>query len=55
MFTKELLIRGEVDAIDLVVRDVAVNPLDIGSQLIEDLAGRGGCRVQLFSAEPPDS
>jgi hypothetical protein len=31
----ELLVRSEVNAVDLVVRHVAVDPLDVGSELIE--------------------
>jgi hypothetical protein len=51
----ELLVCGEVYAVDLVVRDEALDPLDVGSELIEDDSGRRRRFVQLVSAERPDS
>ena len=33
MLANDILVRRPIDAVDLVVRDVAVHPLDFGSQL----------------------
>src|SRR5262249_24030549 len=55
VLANELLVRGEVDAVDLVSRHVDLDPLDVGAELLE-----GGTRphrpsMQLVSRERPDS
>jgi hypothetical protein len=51
----ELLVRGEVNAVDLVVRHVAMDPLDVGSELIEGDAGprRPACSSSRLSDPIP--
>ena len=36
MFADDVLVGGAIDAIDFVVGDVAVNPLDLGAEVAED-------------------
>src|SRR5438477_3273484 len=39
MFADQFLVRGDVDAVDLVIRNVAVQPLDLGTELAQHAAG----------------
>src|SRR5689334_21814486 len=50
-----VLVLGDVDAVELVGGDVAVQPLDAGRHLVEDVvrrAGGGGQLVRRHGAEP---
>jgi hypothetical protein len=40
VLTDHLLVRGAVDAINLIVSDVAVDPLDLRAEVLEDGARR---------------
>jgi len=42
MLMYELFVRSNVDTIDLVVSDIAVNPLNLRSDLIQHIAGSHG-------------
>jgi len=54
VFADEVFAGGDVDADDLVSRDVGVNPLDFGAELAEDGAGvLGGC-YELVGGEVAD-
>src|SRR6476659_93690 len=51
MLAHHLLVRRDVDAVDLVVGDVALNPLDLRSELIQDVAGAHRDRLQLVGGQ----
>lgn len=55
MLADHLLVGGAIDAIDLVFRDVALNPLDVWSQGLEDRTGGLGRPFQIRRPELTDA
>ena len=53
MLLNRLLVRGDVDTVDLVLYHVAVEPLNLRAKLIEDAAGLLRNGPQLLRGEPP--
>src|SRR3990172_7951917 len=47
----QLLVRGDVHAVDLVTGDEALLPLDLGAELVKDAAGLLRDRLQLLGGE----
>ena len=54
MFADEVFAGGDVDADDLVGRDVGVDPLDLRTELSEDGAGVLGGGYELVRGEVAD-
>src|SRR5205085_3475234 len=55
MLADQILVGGAIDAINLVVGDVAVDPLDLRPEITED--GAGGLRghLEVFGTELPST
>src|SRR5690349_14506227 len=51
MLADHIFVRCPVDAVELVVGDVAVDPLDLGPELPEDVAGCLGSHLDVFWGE----
>ena len=51
MFPDEILVRRNVDAVDLVSGDIAVDPLNLGTEPAEDAAGGFGDGFELVVRE----
>src|SRR5262249_44529736 len=54
VFADDLVVLGEVDAEGLVVGDIALDPLDVGAELMQHLIGLGGSAPQLVALEGAD-
>src|SRR6185295_7127310 len=54
VLANDRLVLGEVDAKRLVVGEVAFDPLDVGSQLMQDLIGLGCSAAQLLALQAAD-
>lgn len=54
MLADEVFAGGDVDADDLVGRDVGVDPLDLGAELSEDGTGVLGGSYELVGGEVAD-
>src|SRR5689334_9155085 len=52
MLADHLLVRSTVDAIELVVGDVAVHPLNLRPELSEHIAGSLGGHLDVFWGKP---
>src|SRR5882672_6912949 len=55
VLANDVFARRAIDAVDLVVSDVAVHPLDVGSELAQDGAGNLGRYLQFVGAEGADT
>ncbi|CAA9492088.1 MAG: hypothetical protein AVDCRST_MAG05-1941 [uncultured Rubrobacteraceae bacterium] len=53
MLTDHVLVRGDVGAVDLVVRHLALNPLYLRPHLVEDVAGGLRDALQLLGRQVP--
>src|SRR5437763_10635501 len=51
MFADHLLIGRAIDAVDLVVCHVAVDPLDLRTEILEDRAAGLRCRLEVGCAK----
>jgi hypothetical protein len=49
MFADELLIGSDIDTVDFVAGDVALNPLNFGTELAQDAAGSLGDGMELLA------
>ena len=54
VFADDGLVLGEIDAKGLVVGDVALDPLNVGTELMQDLVRFRRRRAQLFALECAD-
>ena len=48
VFADDLLVGREIDAVNLVARDVALHPLDLRAELVQDAAGFLRDPLELF-------
>src|SRR6476660_5426696 len=51
MFANELFVGGDVDAVNLIAGDVAVDPLNLGAELTQDSAGCLGDRFEFITGQ----